>query len=87
MFKGGNLSLDRLKELKEMKEKLSARHAETLSKSLSDSQLAEENARLNIRVNALLKQKFEELCKENHTSISAEIKRFMNRCVKSKSFK
>ncbi len=66
-----------------MKDALSARYAE----SISDSQLSKEEARLNIRVNALLKQKFEALCKENHTSISAEIKRFMNRCVKSKSFK
>ena len=41
--------------------------------------------RLNIRIDSALKEQFEKLCRENHSSVSAELKRFIVNCVKSKS--
>jgi len=49
--------------------------------------LEKQEQRINIRLNALLKKDFEDLCRSKHSTISAEIKRFIVRCVESKSIK
>jgi phage gp29-like protein len=42
-----------------------------------------QDTRLNVRVDPLLKAQFEALCKESYTTVSGELKRFMVRCVKA----
>lgn len=39
--------------------------------------------RVNFRINSALKNEFEKVCKQNHTTISREIKRFMTEVVKA----
>lgn len=39
--------------------------------------------RVNFRINSVLKNEFEKVCKQNHTTISREIKRFMTEVVKA----
>lgn len=46
---------------------------------ISDNQ----EARMNIRIDPLLKSQFEALCKENYATVSAELKRYMVRCVRA----
>lgn len=41
------------------------------------------DARVNFRVNSVLKAEFESVCKRNHTTISREIKRFMTESVRT----
>ena len=68
---------------------------EDLQKMLLDSRrdreerisLDKQEQRLNIRLNALLKKDFEDLCRSKHSTVSAEIKRFIVRCVETKSLK
>lgn len=40
---------------------------------------------LNLKVNSVLKQEFEQLCKDDHSNVSRELKVFMLNCVKSQS--
>lgn len=44
---------------------------------------AELDDRVNFRINSVLKAEFEKVCKQNHTTISREIKRFMTEVVRS----
>ncbi|MFG9382484.1 hypothetical protein ACEP1N_32940 [Pseudomonas aeruginosa] len=39
--------------------------------------------RVNFRVNSVLKAEFEAVCKQNHTTVSREIKRFMTEVVRA----
>jgi hypothetical protein len=41
------------------------------------------DATLNFRVNSGLKSEFDKLCRENHTTVAKEIKRFMTAAISS----
>lgn len=41
------------------------------------------NDTVNFRVNSGLKAEFDKLCRENHTSISRELKRFMTEAIRT----
>lgn len=40
---------------------------------------------VNFRINSALKAEFEKVCKQNHSSISRELKRFMTEVVRTQS--
>ncbi len=40
-------------------------------------------ARLNVRIDSVLRDEFEVLCKENHTNTSVELRRYMLKCVRA----
>ncbi len=40
----------------------------------------------NLKINSVLKQEFEEVCKDNHTNMSREIKIFMEKAIKFGNF-
>jgi hypothetical protein len=42
-----------------------------------------ENVPFNMRVNETLKNDFDDLCRDNHTNMSREIKRFMRLAVEA----
>lgn len=44
-----------------------------------------QDKRINLRVDEELKSSFEALCSANRTTVSVELKRFMARCVKSRT--
>lgn len=63
---------------KEAREKQDIEKGYEASKRIGE----ELDSRVNFRVNSGLKEEFEKVCKQNHTTLSRELKRYMSEIVR-----
>lgn len=82
MSSGDSPELDRFQKRAEaVKEKQSLANG-----TFALHQVGEElDSTINFRINLGLKTEFEKVCKQNHSSVSRELKRFMTEAVRTQS--